>query len=184
MGFLQLWLTAYPEDMDLNFDPVTGKRTGKKQEEAKIPLSRLLHVRDCNAILAGLVEREVRELTYKRPEQWFRYIDNRLSLACPDATQRPKLYEMKAARDCLEHNRGVINSDYLDKAGTEARYAESDRVQIDEPYLMDRFNLLRDVVLRCPPKQRRCLWLVRSRRDVAAVGEEILLAASICNRRD
>ena len=43
---------------------------------------------------------------------------------------------MKAARDCLEHNRGVINQDYLNKAGTAARYAEGDSVQIDEPYLM------------------------------------------------
>jgi len=48
---IQLWLTAYPEDMDLNYDPATGQRRGKKQEEIKIPLSRLLHQRDCTAIL-------------------------------------------------------------------------------------------------------------------------------------
>ena len=58
-----------------------------------------------------------------------------------------KLYEMKAARDCLEHNRGVINRDYLNKAGTAARYAEGDLVQIDEPYLMECFTLLRDVIV-------------------------------------
>ena len=53
---------------------------------------------------------------------------------------------MKAARDCLEHNRGVINRDYLDKAGIAARYAEGELVQIDEPYLMGCFALLRGVV--------------------------------------
>jgi hypothetical protein len=54
---------------------------------------------------------------------------------------------MKAARDCLEHNRGVINQDYLNKAGTAARYAEGDLIQIDEPYLMECSTLLRDVIV-------------------------------------
>jgi hypothetical protein len=146
LGLVRLWLTAYPEDIDLSFDPATGQHRGKKQEEVQIPLSRLLHLRDCTAILGGLIERTVRDLTYERPEKWFRYLDSRLSLGCPDTTQRAGLYEMKAARDCLEHNRGVINRDYLDKAGTAARYAEGELVQIDEPYLMACFALLRGVV--------------------------------------
>ena len=147
LGLIRLWLTAYPEDMDLNFDPATGQRLGKKQEEVQVPLSRLLHLRDCSAIFGGLIERVVRDMTYERPDKWFRYIDSRLSIGCPDANQRARLYEMKAARDCLEHNRGVINRDYLDKAGTAARFAEGELVQIDEPYLMACFALLRDVIV-------------------------------------
>jgi hypothetical protein len=147
LGLIRLWLTAYPEDLDLNFDPATGRRRGKKQEEVRIPLSRLLHLRDCTPILGGLIERTVRDLTYERPEKSFRSIDSRVSLGCPDASQRAKLCEMRAARDCLEHNRGVINRDYLDKAGSAARYAEGELVQIDEPYLMACFTLLRDVIV-------------------------------------
>jgi hypothetical protein len=147
LGLIRLWLTAYPEDMDLNFDPATGQRLGKKQEEVQVPLSRLLHVRDCGAIFGGLIGRVVRDLTYERPDKWFRYIDSRLGLGCPDANQRARLSEMKAARDCLEHNRGVINRDYLNKAGTAARYVEGDLAQIDEPYLMECFKLLRDVIV-------------------------------------
>ena len=86
------------------------------------------------------------ESWHERPDKWFRYIDTRLSLKCPDSTQRAKLSEMKAARDCLEHNRGVVNRDYVSKAANAARYPEGDRVQIDEPYLMDCFALLRDVI--------------------------------------
>jgi hypothetical protein len=147
LGLVRLWLTTYPEDMDLNFDPATGHRRGRKQEEVQIPLSRLLHMRDCNAILGGLIERVVRDLSYERPEKWFRYIDNRLKPGCPDAPIRTKLYEMKAGRDCLEHNRGVINRDYLSKASTAARYGEGDLVQIDEPYLMECFTVLQDVTV-------------------------------------
>ena len=105
----------------------------------------MLHQRDCTAILGGLSERVVRDLAYERPEKWFRYIDSRINLGCPDTTQQAKLSEMKAARDCLEHNRGVINRDYLNKAGTAARYAEGELVQIDEPYLMECFALRVDL---------------------------------------
>jgi hypothetical protein len=65
LGLIRLWLMTYPEDMDLNFDPATGQRRGKKQEEVQIPLSRLLHQRDCTAILGGLIERVVRDLTLR-----------------------------------------------------------------------------------------------------------------------
>ena len=53
---------------------------------------------------------------------------------------------MKAARDCLEHNRGVVNRDYIEKAGIAPRFAEGGLVRIDEPYLMACFALLRGVV--------------------------------------
>jgi hypothetical protein len=46
LGLIRLWLTAYPEDIDLNFDPATGRRMGKKQGEIQIPLSRF-GCRDC-----------------------------------------------------------------------------------------------------------------------------------------
>jgi hypothetical protein len=147
LGLLRHWLTSYPEDLDLNFDPTTGRRRGKKQEEVQIPLSRLLHQRDSTAILGDLIEQAVRGLAYERPDKWFRYIEIRLGLSCPDATQQAKLSEMKAARDCIEHNQGVINRDYLNKTGDAARYTEGALVQIDEPYLLACFKLLRDVIV-------------------------------------
>jgi hypothetical protein len=146
LGLIRIWLRAYPEDMDLHFDPATGQRRSRKQEEVQIPLSRLLHLRDCAAILDALIERTLRDMTYERPEKWFRYLDSRVGLGYPDPSERARLSEMKAARDCLEHNRGVINRDYLDKAGTAARFAEGQLVRIDEPYLMACFALLRGVV--------------------------------------
>jgi hypothetical protein len=93
-----------------------------------------------------MVERVVRDLAYRRPDQWFRFIDNRVNLGCPDEAQRVALCEMKAARDVLEHNRGVVGQDYLEKAGAAARFAAGETVEIDEPYLLGRFTLLRNVI--------------------------------------
>ena len=146
LGLIRLWLTAFPEDLDLNFNPATGQRRGRKDEELQIPLSRLLHQRDPASILGGVIEKVVRDLTYERPDRWFRYIDSRVALGCPTVDEQQKLAEMKAARDCLEHNGGVVNRDYVNKSGGAARYAEGERVQIDEPYLLRSFELLREMI--------------------------------------
>jgi hypothetical protein len=109
-------------------------------------LSEILAAPDIAAVVADVVERVVHDLAYRRPDQWFRFIENRVNLGCPDDAQRDALCEMKAARDVLEHNRGVVVRDYLDKAGVAARSGLGDIIQIDEPYLLNCFTLLRDVV--------------------------------------
>ena len=75
-----------------------------------------------------------------------RFIDNRVNLGCPDEAQRAFLCEVKAARDILEHNRGVVGPDYVVKAGAFARYVVGDVLQIDEPYLLQCFAALREVI--------------------------------------
>jgi hypothetical protein len=146
LGLVRLWLTAHPEDLDTEFNKSTGRTRKKKQEEIQIPLSRVLALPDRDAILRVEIERIVRDLTYERPDRWFRYLDRRLGLGCPDETQRGAFCEMKAARDVLEHNRGVINRDYLNKAGAAALYALGDIIQVEEPYLLRCFELLRVVI--------------------------------------
>ena len=37
LGLIRLWLTAYPEDMDLNFDPATGERCGRNKRKSRSP---------------------------------------------------------------------------------------------------------------------------------------------------
>jgi hypothetical protein len=53
---------------------------------------------------------------------------------------------MKAARDLLIHNLGIVNKTYLDKAGTKARYAVGDQVVIDRPYFDDCWLLAKKLV--------------------------------------
>lgn len=145
-GLVRLWLTAYPKQLEAAYKEVADQTRSQRQEEIKVPLSRILAAPDIAAVLGHVVERIVRDLAYQRPDQWFRFLDKRVNLGCPDDTQRSALCEMKAARDALEHNRGLVGHDYLEKAGTAARFTLGEVVQIDEPYLLDRFSLLRNII--------------------------------------
>jgi|GEM_PF-658771 len=145
-GMARLWLRAYPKQLDTASNEAADRPRSQRREEIQVPLSEILSAPDITAILNDVIERVVRGLAYRRPDQWFRFIDNRVNLGCPDEDQRAALCEMKAARDVLEHNRGLVGQDYLEKAGTAARFAVGDPMQIDEPYLLDRFALLRNVI--------------------------------------
>lgn len=145
-GLARLWLTAYPRQLDAASNEAAGRARAQRREEIQVPLSEILAAPDLAAVLGDVVERVVRDLAYRRPDQWFGFIDNRVNLGCPDEARRGALCEMKAARDVLEHNRGVVGQDGLEKSGAAARFAVGEALQIDEPYLLDRFTLLRDVI--------------------------------------
>jgi hypothetical protein len=145
IGLGRLWLTAYPVQLNAASNDAS-ERPRSQRQEIQIPLSDILDAADRDAILGVVIERVLRDLAHQRPAVWFRFLDNRVNLGCPDETQRSALYEMKAARDVLEHNRGLVGEDYREKAGPAARYAVGETIQIEEPYLLQRFELLRDVL--------------------------------------
>jgi hypothetical protein len=136
------WLTAYPVQLDAASIDVAER----PRAQIQVALADILAAPDRDAILGGVADRIVRELAYRRTAHWFRFLDNRVNLGCPDEAQRGALCEMKAARDVLEHNRGLVGPDYIDKAGAFARYALGEVVQIDEAYLLRCFGLLRETV--------------------------------------
>jgi hypothetical protein len=146
LGLARLWLTAYPVQLDTAYNDAADRSRSQRRDEIQVPLSEILSAPDRDAILGGVIERVVRELAYRRPALWFRFMDNRVNLGCPDEDQRAALCEMKAARDVLEHNRGRVGPDYPEKAGPFARYVVGDILQIDEPYLLECLALMRSIV--------------------------------------
>jgi hypothetical protein len=146
LGLARLWLTAYPVQLDAAFSDAAERSRSQRRDEIQVPLSEVLAAPDRAAILSGVVERVIRELAYRRPAQWFGFLDKRVNLGCPDESQRGHLCELKAARDALEHSGGLVGPDYVEKASSFARYAEGAQIEIDEPYLLNCFALLREVV--------------------------------------
>jgi hypothetical protein len=129
--FLRLMLTNDPRHL--------GQ---KKQIEVGVALS----VADRGALVLLIAERELNELKYDRPRAWFDYLSRIVKLGCPTDDEIERIAEMKAARDLLIHNAGIVNKTYLEKAGTTARYAVGDQVVIDSPYFRDCWMLAKQLV--------------------------------------
>ncbi len=130
---LRLWLSAYPGGI-----PNKGSKP--------VELAKVIHLPDRAAILGYVIDRELNSLKYERPTAWFRYLNDRVKLGCPTDDQIAHLVEIKATRDILAHNRGIVNQTYLDKAGSRSRYTLGQRLEVPEPYLNDSWLLIRGLV--------------------------------------
>jgi hypothetical protein len=67
---------------------------------------------------------------------------SRLSRRRPDKD----LAEIKASGDVLTHNRGIANQVHVEKAVDCARFADGDRLDIPEPYLLTSLRLVPSVI--------------------------------------
>ncbi len=114
----------------------------KKQIEVEVALS----APDRGALVLLIAEHELNELNYKRPKAWFDYLGKIVKLNCPTEGEIERIAELKAARDLIIHNSGIVNKTYLDKAGTKARYAAGAKVVIDRPYFDECWALAKKLV--------------------------------------
>ena len=130
---IRLWLSAYPGGIP-------------NKDNKKIDLAAVIDAPDRAAILQVVIDRELNTLKYERPTAWFRYLNDRVKLGCPTDEQIERVAEIKASRDILAHNRGVVNETYVDKAGKHARYKFGQRLEIPEPYLHETWLLIRGIV--------------------------------------
>jgi hypothetical protein len=127
---LRLWLLAYPQSL------------GAKE----LTFKTVLDAPDKEAITLHVVNKELNELAYERPREWFKYLESRMKLGCPTEDEIDWITEAKASRDVLTHNRGIVNRIYLSKAGKLARFADGEPLDVPEPYHRQTWELIRKVV--------------------------------------
>jgi hypothetical protein len=127
---LRLWLMAYPQSLG-------GK---------ELLFKNVLDAPDKGAVTLYVVNRELNEIAYERPREWFAYLEARAKLGCPTAGEVERIGEVKASRDILAHNRGIANKLYESKAGQAARYKDGDKIEIPEHYHRETWELIRKVI--------------------------------------
>ncbi len=97
-------------------------------------------------IVSGVILRQLDGLKYEHLREWFAAVNKAVQLDCPAEDEIDALAEIKAARDILEHNAGVVNEVYRRKAGKRARYGVGDRVELDDAYHLESWRLIKKVV--------------------------------------
>jgi hypothetical protein len=127
---LRLWLVAHPGSLS------------KKQVE----FGAVLKAPDRAAFVLAVVEKELNDLKYERVADWFAYLGRLVKLGCPGAADIERLAEIKASRDILVHNRGIANAIYVSKAGSRARCADGEQLEISEQYHRESWETIRKVI--------------------------------------
>lgn len=83
---------------------------------------------------------------YEALEEWFVSASKALKLDCPTENEISALAEIKAARNILEHNAGIVNESYREKAGPKSRYEIGESIELDDDYHLESWRLIKKVV--------------------------------------
>ncbi|MDB5405670.1 MAG: hypothetical protein JWL84_582 [Rhodospirillales bacterium] len=105
-------------------------------DKGGVPLDLFLAHEDRNALLERLIAMRCQELMFAKPADYLAKAAQVLSIEIPK-DRIANYLELKATRDVLIHNQGLINRLYIDKAGTKARGQLGDELVIDEDYFGD-----------------------------------------------
>jgi hypothetical protein len=114
--------------------------------ERQLDFGTVLKAASRDEIVSGVIQRQLNELKYEHVREWFTAVNKAVKLDCPAEDEIDDLAEIKAARDILEHNAGVVNEIYRRKAGKRARYEVGEHIELDDAYHLESWRLIKKVV--------------------------------------
>lgn len=117
-----------------------------KSSKKQISYERLFEFESYEALVEFLAGRELNELSYKSMKDQAEYYRDRFGVALDESgIAVVELVELRAARNLLVHNNGLVNEIYLEQV-PETTYKYGDDIQVDEDYFQQAAEKLDTVV--------------------------------------
>jgi len=136
-------LQNHPGKLSVDIDSKTKKEA---QEERKIDLKDVLSASSLEELYENIINQRLHKLFYASPADYFKYLKNIIQI---DLGQDliDNYIEIKATRDLLVHNKGKVNSIYIDKVGTKARATDTrQNIPITEDYFLESIGVLKQII--------------------------------------
>jgi len=115
-------------------------------QKRKIDVSTILSAHSIEDLKNIIVETELNELTYKKLTEWIDYLAKFVNFDAPPEDEILKLIEIKASRDILVHNNGIINSIYIEKSGSLARGKDGEIIPVTPEYLNESLAIIKNII--------------------------------------
>lgn len=112
----------------------------------KIEVVEITNSSSLEDLLSKVIESELNEIKYKKPTDWFTYLNKFVDINLPTTEEIEKISEIKASRDVLVHNEGISNSKYIEKSGKFTRAPEGKELCFDHNYVYESWRVLNKVI--------------------------------------
>ena len=102
--------------------------------------------------LEKLIDEELIRLSYASTKEFTKRLQEITSTDIESVSELLDVYELKAARNIILHNRGIVNEKYLKQAGEKARAQIGEEIKLDSESLINSFNILESFVTEVSDK--------------------------------
>lgn len=120
----------------------------------KVDIDVVLESQDKEALISTIIKQQLNQLFYAGPTLQFEYLKKVLDVEINN-TLRDEWIELKATRDLIAHNSGVINDVYIKKAGELARGHSGEKIKIDKAYFENAVAKSKSLVGRITSQLQR-----------------------------
>ena len=103
----------------------------------------LLYKSDLNE---NSINKKVIDFTYLTPYKQFSFFEQYIKTDTISKEYQQRLIELKASRDLIVHNDGIINSKYITKSGSFARAKVGDEININIGYFGDSLSIIKSII--------------------------------------
>lgn len=130
------------------FSEVVRTRPGiMKSSKKQISYDRLLEFGSFDALVEFIANREINEISYKSIKDQAEYYRDRFGVAIEESgVPVSELAELRATRNLLIHNNGLVNHIYLEQVAS-STYKTGDEVHVDAGYFDQAVKRLDAVAL-------------------------------------
>lgn len=111
-------------------------------EKLNIPFEMIVESQDKNEIIHNYIRKKCEDLIFLSPQDYIAKFERILSITIPEELVRGFI-EIKATRDLIIHNDGIVNNMYCLKTGTAARGQLGTKIQIDKKYFEHVVTILK-----------------------------------------
>jgi hypothetical protein len=112
---------------------------------SKIEIGEIIEARSREKLIDVVIDRELQAVFYARPAAYFEYLERVIGISLDQQSSQAWI-EMKATRDLIVHNSGLVNQIYLDKAGSKARATLNSVVPLDRVYFEQSVATMKSLV--------------------------------------
>jgi hypothetical protein len=106
----------------------------------------VLNSPDKDTIADAVIDKELNEIKYEKVADWFAYFEKLARIGYPGSDEIETLGEIKASRDILVHNKGIVNHLYLWRAGKKSRFKEGEYLEIPEYYHRECWQFFKKLI--------------------------------------
>lgn len=111
----------------------------------KIDVSEILSSDSKDALIRTLIKQQLTALFYASPALQFEYIKKVLEVELKENIQNEWI-ELKATRDLIVHNYGVVNEVYIRKCGSYSRGELGEKIVVDRLYFENAVAKMKSII--------------------------------------
>ena len=98
------------------------------------------------SLIDFFAETEINELKYQKVKDWFNRLNQMIKLDYPLVDEIEDISELKATRDILVHNSGIVNQIYINKSGNRSKFKLGETIEVENQYFLVSYGLLKKVI--------------------------------------